>query len=40
MSGNFTNLDKVFWPKERYAKGHAIAYYEEIAPYILAHIRD
>jgi bifunctional non-homologous end joining protein LigD len=40
MSVNFTNLEKVFWPKERYTKGDVIAYYEKIAPYILPHLKD
>ncbi len=40
MSVNFTNLDKVFWPKERYTKGDVVAYYEKIAPYILPHLKD
>ncbi len=35
MSMNFTHLDKIFWPKERYTKGDVIAYYDKIAPYIL-----
>jgi bifunctional non-homologous end joining protein LigD len=40
MSVNFTNLDKVFWPKERYTKGDVIAYYDEVAPYILPYLKD
>jgi bifunctional non-homologous end joining protein LigD len=40
MSVNLTNLDKVFWPKERYTKGDVVAYYDKIAPYILPHLED
>lgn len=35
-----TNLDKVYWPKERYTKGDVIEYYRSIAPMILPHLRD
>jgi bifunctional non-homologous end joining protein LigD len=35
-----TNLDKVYWPKEGYTKGDLIAYYREVAPVILPHLRD
>lgn len=37
---NFTHLDKIFWPEERYTKGDVIAYYEKIAPYILPYLKD
>ncbi|MEH2499747.1 DNA primase [Bradyrhizobium sp. AZCC 1678] len=40
MTVNFTNLDKVFWPKERYSKGDVIAYCEKIAPYLLPYVKD
>jgi len=33
-----THPDKVFWPEEGYTKGDLIAYYEQIAPYILPHL--
>jgi len=36
----FTNLDKVFWPKEGYTKGDVIAYYERIADWILPYLKD
>ena len=36
----FSNLDKVFWPEERITKGDLLAYYREIAPTILPHLRD
>ncbi len=35
-----TNLSKIFWPIEGYTKGDVIAYYREIAPAILPHLRD
>lgn len=36
----FTNTDKVFWPEEGYTKGDVIAYYEQVAPYILKYMKD
>lgn len=35
-----TNLDKIFWPKEGYTKGDVIAYYDEMAEYVLPFIKD
>lgn len=35
-----TNLDKIYWPKEKYTKGDLISYYKEIAPYILPYLKD
>lgn len=35
-----TNLDKVYWPKDNYIKGQMIAYYEEMADYILPYLKD
>ena len=37
--GAFTNLDKIFWPKEGYTKGDVIEYYDRVADYILPHLR-
>ncbi|MBK7429338.1 MAG: DNA ligase D [Saprospiraceae bacterium] len=37
---SFTNLDKIFWPKEKITKGHVISYYNEIADFILPHLLD
>ncbi len=34
-----TNLDKVFWPGEGITKGDLVAYYREIAPVLLPHLR-
>ncbi len=36
----FSNLEKVFWPKENITKGDLIAYYRKIAPIILPHLKD
>lgn len=35
-----TNLDKVFWPEEKYTKGDVIDYYREVARSILPHLED
>jgi bifunctional non-homologous end joining protein LigD len=37
---SLTNLDKVFWPDEGHTKGDVIAYYREVAPFILPHLKD
>jgi len=34
-----TNLDKIFWPKEKYTKGDVIAYYEKMADTILPYLK-
>ena len=39
-SSPFSNLNKIFWPKEAYTKGDVIAYYREMAPLILPHLKD
>ncbi len=36
----FTNLAKVFWPKEGYTKGDLIDYYRAISPWLLPYLRD
>ena len=36
----FTNLDKVFWPDERYTKGDLIEYYRAVAPWLLEYLRE
>lgn len=36
----FSNLDKIFWPKEKITKGHVISYYDDLAEYILPHLID
>lgn len=35
-----SNLDKVYWPKEKITKGDLIDYYEKIAPYILPYLKN
>lgn len=35
-----SNLDKVFWPGEGYTKGDLIAYYGDIAPWLLQFLKD
>jgi bifunctional non-homologous end joining protein LigD len=35
-----SNLDKVFWPEEGITKGDLLAYYREIAPVLVPHLRD
>lgn len=35
-----SNLDKVFWPNEKITKGDVIAYYDEMAGYLLPYIKD
>jgi len=36
---NLSNLDKVFWPEEKYTKGDLIEYYRQVAPYLLPYLR-
>lgn len=35
-----SNLDKLFWPEEGIAKGDLLAYYREIAPVLVPHLKD
>jgi len=35
-----TNQHKIFWPDEGYTKGDVIKYYQEMARYILPHLKD
>lgn len=34
----FSNLDKIFWPKERFTKRDMLNYYYQVAPYILPYL--
>jgi bifunctional non-homologous end joining protein LigD len=34
------NLDKIFWPKEKYTKADLLKYYTEISDIILPHLKD
>ena len=36
----FTNLDKVFWPKEGYSKGDLVDFYRSVSPWLLPYLRD
>lgn len=36
----FSNLSKVFWPKEGYTKRDMLNYYYQAAPYILPYLKD
>jgi bifunctional non-homologous end joining protein LigD len=36
----FTNLSKVYWPKEKYTKRDMLNYYYLVAPYILTYLID
>jgi len=36
----FTNLSKIFWPKEKVTKRDVINYYYQVAPYILPYLKD
>lgn len=35
-----TNLNKFYWPKEKITKGDLLNYYQEIAEYILPHLKN
>jgi len=35
-----SNLDKSFWPEEGITKGDLLAYYRDVAPALLPHLRD
>lgn len=36
----FTNLSKVFWPREEFTKRDMINYYYQLAPYMLPYMKD
>jgi bifunctional non-homologous end joining protein LigD len=36
----FTNLSKIYWPKEKYTKRELINYYYQVAPYILPYLEN
>jgi len=37
---HFTNLEKVFWPEERYTKGDLIDFYRRVSPWLLPYLRE
>jgi len=36
----FTNVDKIYWPKEKITKRDLINYYHAVAPYMLPYLKD
>lgn len=36
----FTNLNKIYWPREKYSKGDLIFYYDRIAEVLLPYLKD
>jgi bifunctional non-homologous end joining protein LigD len=36
----FSNLDKIFWPEERYTKGDLIEYYRAVSAWMLPYLTD
>lgn len=43
VNGNemkFTNLDKLFWPKEKITKRDLLNYYYQVAPYMLPYLKN
>ncbi|RYY52547.1 MAG: DNA ligase D, partial [Chitinophagaceae bacterium] len=36
----FSNLDKIYWPKEKYTKRDMLNYYYKVAPYMLPYLKD
>ncbi len=36
----FTNLGKIYWPKEKFTKRDMLNYYYQVAPYILPYLKD
>ncbi|MBC7450062.1 MAG: DNA ligase D [Cytophagales bacterium] len=37
---NFTNLNKIYWPKEKITKGSLINYYDSVSDVILPHLQN
>ena len=37
---NFTNIDKLYWEKEKISKGELIEFYLSVSEYILPHLKD
>jgi bifunctional non-homologous end joining protein LigD len=40
MKVEFTNLDKIFWPEEKYTKGDVLEYYKNISKILLPYLKD
>ncbi|HZX42020.1 MAG TPA: DNA ligase D, partial [Myxococcaceae bacterium] len=39
-SVSYVNLEKLWWPEDRFTKGDLIRYYQAIAPWMLPYLRD
>jgi len=39
-AGHFTNLDKIYWPHEKYTKGDLLNYYHRVSSFLLPYLRD
>ncbi len=39
-NAQLTNVDKLYWPKEKITKGDLLRYYADVAKYILPHLKD
>lgn len=39
-SWQFSNLDKIYWPKEKYTKRDLIEYYQAVSPFLLPYLKD
>lgn len=37
---SLSNLDKVLWPRDGYTKSDLVTYYERVAPFALAHLKE
>jgi len=37
---HFTNLSKIYWPKEKFTKRDLLNYYYQVAPYMLPYLKD
>lgn len=35
-----TNLDKIYWPNEKFTKGDLLNYYKEVAPFIIPYLKN
>jgi bifunctional non-homologous end joining protein LigD len=40
QENGFKNLEKIFWKKQGYTKGHMLDYYQEVYSYIGPHVKD
>ncbi|RLL42838.1 DNA ligase D [Oceanobacillus piezotolerans] len=40
IPGEISKTDKIFWPKQGFAKGDLLAYFREISPYMLPYLKN